>query len=85
MSVMDAVDKYRHGVLIGNFVEDKFGRDLAEKGPARDALKLTTTKDHHDLPHSLYQPHAVIAKQQPATTSFHETSKSITQQNVIPC
>lgn len=31
MSVMDSVDKYRHGVLIGNFVEDKFGRDLAEK------------------------------------------------------
>ena len=28
---MDSVDKYRHGVLIGNFVEDKFGRDLAEK------------------------------------------------------
>ncbi len=31
MSVMDSVDKYRHGVLIGNFVEDKFGRDLDEK------------------------------------------------------
>lgn len=28
---MDSVDKYRHGVLIGNFVEDKFGKDLAEK------------------------------------------------------
>lgn len=31
MSVMDSVDKYRHGVLIGNFVEDKFGKDLDEK------------------------------------------------------
>lgn len=28
---MDSVDKYRHGVLIGNFVEDKFGKDLEEK------------------------------------------------------
>jgi len=25
---MDPVNKYRHGVLIGNFVEDKFGCDL---------------------------------------------------------
>ncbi len=30
-SVMDSVNKYRHGVLIGNFVEDKFGKDLHEK------------------------------------------------------
>lgn len=30
-SVMDSVNKYRHEVLIGNFVEDKFGKDLAEK------------------------------------------------------
>lgn len=26
---MDSVNKYRHGVLIGNYVEDKFGTDLA--------------------------------------------------------
>lgn len=26
--VMDSVNKYRHGVLVGNFVEDKFGNDL---------------------------------------------------------
>lgn len=32
-SVMDPVNKYRHGVLIGNFVEDKFGKDLNEKVP----------------------------------------------------
>lgn len=30
-SVMDPVNKYRHGVLIGNFVEDKFGNDLNQK------------------------------------------------------
>ena len=30
-SVMDNVNKYRHGVLIGNFVEDKFGNDLSFK------------------------------------------------------
>lgn len=30
-TVMDPVNKYRHGVLIGNFVEDKFGNDLHEK------------------------------------------------------
>ena len=29
--VMDPVNKYRHGVLVGNFVEDKFGRDLEAK------------------------------------------------------
>ena len=30
-SVMDSVNKYKHGVLIGNYVEDKFGNDLAGK------------------------------------------------------
>lgn len=30
-TVLDSVNKYRHGVLVGNFVEDKFGRDLNEK------------------------------------------------------
>lgn len=30
-SVMDSVNKYKHGVLIGNYVEDKFGTDLADK------------------------------------------------------
>lgn len=30
-SVMDSVNKYKHGVLIGNYVEDKFGNDLAQK------------------------------------------------------
>ena len=28
-AVADSVNKYRHGVLIGNFVEDKIGRDLS--------------------------------------------------------
>jgi hypothetical protein len=28
-TVLDSVNKYRHGVLIGNFVEDKFGKDLS--------------------------------------------------------
>ena len=32
-TVMDSVNKYRHGVLVGNFVEDKFGKDLHEKVP----------------------------------------------------
>lgn len=30
---MDPVNKYRHGVLVGNFVEDKFGHDLHERVP----------------------------------------------------
>lgn len=30
-TVMDPVNKYRHGVLVGNFVEDKFGIDLNQK------------------------------------------------------
>ena len=43
-TVLDSVNKYRHGVLIGNFVEDQFGIDLAKKGPNPDAKKVTTTK-----------------------------------------
>ena len=30
-SVKDNVNQYRHGVLVGNFVEDKFGHDLHAK------------------------------------------------------
>jgi hypothetical protein len=30
-TVMDPVNKYRHGVLIGNFVEDQFGKELHER------------------------------------------------------
>ena len=30
-TVMDPVNKYRHGVLVGNFVEDKFGNDLNQR------------------------------------------------------
>jgi hypothetical protein len=29
MSVMDSVDKYCHGTLIGNYVEDQFGKELS--------------------------------------------------------
>lgn len=29
--VQDSISKYRHGVLVGNFVEDKFGKDLLAK------------------------------------------------------
>jgi hypothetical protein len=43
-TVLDSVNKYRHGVLIGNFVEDEFGNDLAIKGPNPDAPKLTSNK-----------------------------------------
>lgn len=32
-AVTDPVDRYRHGVLIGNYVEDKFGTDLLEQVP----------------------------------------------------
>ena len=30
-AVTDPVDRYRHGVLLGNYVEDQFGRELVEK------------------------------------------------------
>jgi hypothetical protein len=43
-TVLDSVLKYRHGVLIGNFVEDEFGIDLAKQGPNPDARKIPTTK-----------------------------------------
>ena len=43
-TVLDSVLKYRHGVLIGNFVEDEFGIDLAKQGPYPDARKIPTTK-----------------------------------------
>jgi hypothetical protein len=41
-AVLDCVNKYRHGVLVGNFVEDKFGLDLIEQvllSIIRDRLK----------------------------------------------
>lgn len=64
-TVLDSVNKYRHGVLIGNFVEDDFGIDLVKKGPNPDAQKLPTTKDHHDLNHSLYKQDPIISSVQP--------------------
>lgn len=81
-SVMDSVNKYRHEVLIGNFVEDKFGKDLAAKvnrflmqGPAQDAPKLATTKDFHDIDHSLYQRNKFIDSQKPDNSQFYTTAK----------
>lgn len=65
-TVLDPVNKYRHGVLIGNFVEDDFGIHLAKNGPNPDSKKIPTTKEHHDLNHSIYQKHEIIASvQQP--------------------
>ena len=64
-TVLDSVNKYRHGVLIGNFVEDEFGIDLTKMGPNPDSKKMGTTKDHHDLNHSLYQKNDIIASIQP--------------------
>lgn len=29
--VQDSVNKYRHGVLIGNFAEEEFGRDAVNR------------------------------------------------------
>lgn len=74
-TVLDSVNKYRHGVLIGNFVEDEFGKDLAEKGPNPDALKLTATKEFHDLNHSLYQRNEIIDQAEPINKTFYQTAK----------
>ena len=41
-SVADNVNKYRHGVLVGNFVEDKFGNDLSAKVHPPHHLGTTT-------------------------------------------
>lgn len=30
-TIMDSVNKYRNGVLVGNHVEDRFGKDLELK------------------------------------------------------
>lgn len=83
-TVLDSVNKYRHGVLIGNFVEDKFGKDLSEKvkiilsqGPNPDAIKLPTTKDHHDLTHTLYKENPFISSQQNDKSQFYGTARSI--------
>lgn len=81
---MDSVNKYRHGVLVGNFVEDKFGKDLHEKGPNPDAPKTTTTKTHHDLAHSLHTPNPFIAAQQPDRSQFYATARGITGEPVPP-
>jgi len=59
-TVLDSVNKYRHGVLIGNFVEDEFGKDLNAKGPCPDAPKILTSKQNHDLDHSLYSKDPII-------------------------
>lgn len=64
-TVLDSVNKYRHGVLVGNFVEDDFGVDLAKQGPHADAKKIATTKELHDLNHSLYQKNEIMASIQP--------------------
>ncbi len=74
-TVLDSVNKYRHGVLIGNFVEDQFGIDLAKNGPNPDAKKLPTTKDHHDLSHSLYTRNQIIDSLEPINKTFYDTAK----------
>ena len=74
-TVLDSVNKYRHGVLIGNFVEDEFGIDLAKKGPNVEAKKVTTTKQHHDLNHSLYQQNPIISAIEPENKTFYNTAK----------
>lgn len=81
-TVMDSVNKYRHGVLVGNFVEDKFGNDLHERvssiisqGPLPDAPKQTTTKTTHALRNSLHATNAFIGSQQAGSSQFYTTSK----------
>ena len=56
-TVMDPVNKYRHGVLIGNFVEDKFGNDLNER------VLLALQRDHSQMhPKSLPQEPCILQK-----------------------
>jgi len=50
---------------------------LETKGPNPDAPKVTTTKTHHDLAHSLYQENQFIANQEPGKSQFYSTAKSI--------
>jgi hypothetical protein len=88
-TVLDSVNKYRHGVLIGNFVEDKFGKDLHEKvksvlykGPNPDAPKVTTTKTFHNLNSSNHASNAFIANQQPDKSQFYSTARGLSGEPV---
>ena len=61
---MDPVNKYRHGVLIGNFVEDKFGQDLSQRKVSCELKKqkewitpATNTQMTHALGNSMYAYH----------------------------
>ena len=88
-AVQDPVNRYRHGVLLGNYVEDKFGAELIEqvsfvliKQRKADGKKLASTKDYHDPTHSLYRAHPIISQKEAATSNFYETSKHYNQSQV---
>lgn len=65
---MDSVNKYRHGVLVGNFVEDKFGKDLHEKV----------------LPESLRDPIQTLPKSLLPSSTTTSPTPSTSQMPLLP-
>ena len=61
-SVADNVNKYRHGVLIGNFTEDKFGNDLSAKVP------LPSFRDHNLMSKNYPPPSIFMILHIPSTS-----------------
>lgn len=49
---------------------------LSTQGPNPDAPKVTTSKLHHDLAHSLQKPNEFIAGQQADRSQFYSTARS---------
>nr|8G2Z_0G Chain 0G, CFAP107 [Tetrahymena thermophila CU428]8G2Z_1G Chain 1G, CFAP107 [Tetrahymena thermophila CU428] len=50
-TIQDNVNKYRFGVLIGNFAEEKFGMDMAQR-QIDERLPNSTMKDSYGLKNS---------------------------------
>lgn len=51
-TVLDNINKYRYGVLIGNCTEERFGEDMAQR-QKNETLPMSTMKDNFGLQNSV--------------------------------
>lgn len=51
-TILDNVNKYRFGVLVGNFAEERFGQDMAERR-INERLPPSTMKATYGLQNSV--------------------------------
>lgn len=90
-AVPDRVNKYRYGVLIGNFAEEAFGQDHANKVQrlhttqeyGQPPIPTTTMKGKHALQNSLHQFHPTIAPQPQQTESFYQLAEHVDRETFI--